>query len=326
MKQYTHAYLERDLTTEEMKHFQEKRWLYQLQELDLDEAQKSGTSIMVMEPVLGGVKDKKFSKQEIQQLKDQGITPIAYLSIGEISHFQTRWQEEWGEFNGQKLKVSKRAPQWIGKVPNKDWPEGVKVRYWKEDWWELVKEDLDEIMDLGYEGVYLDIIDAFEYWGNEDTYGFFKEKKYGSDPASEREAAERMIQFVQRLSMYAKHKESEFKIVPQNGENILEYDDHEEYLEHVDGIGVEDVWFDEEKPQSESFTEERLSHLEKFVEEGKFVLSVDYVDNGKGYSGANKDRINAYIASCLSQGFYCYPALTNRELDEFRVIEEIKGQ
>jgi cysteinyl-tRNA synthetase len=51
---------------------------------------------------------------------------------------------------------------------NPHWKGNYKVRYWEPSWQELIlgKEDayLDKILKTGFDGVYLDIIDAFDYF------------------------------------------------------------------------------------------------------------------------------------------------------------------
>lgn len=313
---------ESDLTQAEIGQLQQNRWLFQLQDLEIPQAVKHEFPIIVMGPELGGINDKKFSKQEVTSMKEQGTLPVAYLSIGEASFYDSYWQDEWGSFVNDEVQVTDEAPDWLGKIPNKSWPEGVKVRYWEEEWWDIIEAQLDRIMESGYEGVYLDIVDAFQYWGAENTYGTDKEERLETDPRNEEEAAVRMIEFLRKLSNYTKESNSDFKIIPQNGESIIKYDQNQDYLQSIDGIGVEDLWFNEEEPGT--FTENRLAYLKRFSDHNKIVLSVDYVDNGEGYYGDNKERIESYVKSCLSNNFYCYPALSDRELDTTHVIEEIQ--
>ena len=82
---------------------------------------------------------------------------IAYMSIGEAEDYRYYWQEGW----------EKDPPAWIdGENPH--WEGNYKVRYWEQDWQDLIfgSEDayLDRILEAGFDGVYLDIIDAFEYY------------------------------------------------------------------------------------------------------------------------------------------------------------------
>ncbi|MEE8372615.1 MAG: endo alpha-1,4 polygalactosaminidase [Dehalococcoidia bacterium] len=82
---------------------------------------------------------------------------IAYMSIGEAEDYRYYWQEEWGS----------SSPSWLAEE-NPDWTGNYKVRYWDPVWQRIIyREDdsyLRKILDAGFDGVYLDIIDAFEYF------------------------------------------------------------------------------------------------------------------------------------------------------------------
>ena len=82
---------------------------------------------------------------------------ISYMSIGEAEDYRYYWQSFW----------DRDPPQWLA-GENPDWPGNYKVRYWDGGWQEIIfgQKDayLDRIMSAGFDGVYLDIIDAFEYF------------------------------------------------------------------------------------------------------------------------------------------------------------------
>ena len=80
---------------------------------------------------------------------------ICYFSIGEAEDYRYYWQTAW-ETN---------PPDWLlGENP--DWPGNYKVRYWDPDWQAILLEGsgsyLEQIMAAGFDGVYLDLVDAFE--------------------------------------------------------------------------------------------------------------------------------------------------------------------
>jgi len=82
---------------------------------------------------------------------------IAYMSIGEVEDYRYYWQAEW-EID---------PPAWLAEE-NPQWPGNYKVQYWNKDWQNIIygKDDsyLKKIVVVGFDGVYLDIIDAFEYF------------------------------------------------------------------------------------------------------------------------------------------------------------------
>ncbi|MDQ0113395.1 MJ1477/TM1410 family putative glycoside hydrolase [Paenibacillus harenae] len=302
-----------------------KTWLYQLQNFMPEQAADSGYTVAVIDPTEDGTDKTSYSIEQIEALKAVGVSPIAYLSIGEASYFRTYWQDEWGQFRDGELRIEKEAPEWLGVVANPDWPESVKVRYWEEEWWSnIIRPRLDAVIDAGFDGLYMDIIDAYYYWGDEESYGEGLEARLDSDPVNEQDAAKRMIAFVQRISEYAKGKNESFRIFPQNGEGIIQYDIDGRYVDGIDGIGIEDLWFDETKRQEKEETDYRLAYIRQIADAGKRVLSVDYVDSPDGFSLANKIRVLRYAALCQSEGFYCYAARSNRALDNMNVIAGVQ--
>ncbi len=102
-----------------------------------------------------------FTKDEISSLKTKQNGGkrliIAYMSIGEAENYRYYWQNDWKPGN----------PEWLDKE-NPDWEGNYKVRYWDADWQAIIygNDDsyLKKILDAGFDGVYLDIIDAFEYY------------------------------------------------------------------------------------------------------------------------------------------------------------------
>lgn len=308
-----------------------RSWLYQLQNLDVDKILSVDFSLVVMDYTKNGRDENIYSKEEIDKIKNKDIIPISYISIGEASFFRNYWKEEWAEYNfvdGDKKSIKKipgSAPGWLGKIPNPNWPESVKVRYWDTEWQEnYIKKTLNKITEAGFKGVYLDIIDAFEYWGNEKNYENGKESKLASDPVDEEDSAERMIKFVKMIANYCRQKNPDFMIFPQNGEWILEYDKDQSYLNIVNGIGVEALWYNKDKKNSDEFINSRLKYLRKFIQNKKIVLSVDYVDDKTGYDEENKKRIDEYINNCKKEGFRYYIGLDDRALDALNIIKGIQ--
>lgn len=83
---------------------------------------------------------------------------ISYMSIGEAEDYRYYWESAW----------DRRAdrPEWIVSE-NPNWPGNYVVAYWEPAWQQIiVGEDgyLSRILDAGFDGVYLDIIDAFEHF------------------------------------------------------------------------------------------------------------------------------------------------------------------
>lgn len=82
---------------------------------------------------------------------------IAYMSIGEAEDYRYYWEPSW--------RVG--SPAFI-EAENPDWAGNYKVRYWDPEWQAVIFGStgayLDRILAAGFDGVYLDIIDAYEFF------------------------------------------------------------------------------------------------------------------------------------------------------------------
>ena len=103
--------------------------------------------------------DKPLSAAEVKSLKKKkngGKRLVcSYLSVGEAENYRYYWKSKWN-------KKSKR-PEWI-KKENKEWKGNYKVQYWDSEWKSILYNYSDKILKSGFDGVYLDVIDAYEYF------------------------------------------------------------------------------------------------------------------------------------------------------------------
>ena len=105
-----------------------------------------------------------FDSTEIEQLKTKfnggKRFVICYMSIGEAEDYRYYWQTSWGS----------NKPDWL-EPENPEWEGNYKVRYWDSEWQDIIfgNDDsyLKKILDAGFNGTYLDIIDGFEYFEEE---------------------------------------------------------------------------------------------------------------------------------------------------------------
>lgn len=102
---------------------------------------------------------EEFASAQIEELKQKvnggKRLLICYMSIGEAENYRYYWQNDWAVGN----------PSFIEKE-NTDWRGNYFVRYWESKWQNIIfgndNSYLKKILDAGFDGVYLDIIDAFE--------------------------------------------------------------------------------------------------------------------------------------------------------------------
>ncbi len=87
-----------------------KNWAIQLQDADPDLIAKSNFSLIVMDYSRDGSEDERYTKEEIQKIKDARIVPIAYISIGEAEDYRFYWKDEW--FYNKPEWLGKENPEW----------------------------------------------------------------------------------------------------------------------------------------------------------------------------------------------------------------------
>ncbi len=122
---------------------------------------------------------------------------LCYMSIGQAEDYRSYWQPQWKErppdlagparsglARGRSGQVS--GPGWQGIIFGK--PESY----------------LDQLIALGCDGVYLDRVDAYDYYKAQGREG----------------AAREMVDFVIALSAYARQRSPGFGIFPQNAEEL----------------------------------------------------------------------------------------------------------
>jgi cysteinyl-tRNA synthetase, unknown class len=105
--------------------------------------------------------DISFNATEINQLKIKANGArrlvVSYMSIGEAEDYRYYWQSSWNN----------DPPSWLD-GENPSWEGNFKVKYWNEGWQSVIfgndESYLHKIIDAGFDGAYLDIIDAFEYY------------------------------------------------------------------------------------------------------------------------------------------------------------------
>ena len=289
--------------------------MYQLQELDSQAIAASGFEVAVIDYSADGSEDGRLGPTGLALMHEQGIKALAYLSIGEAEQYRYYFDSSWTGWFGHPTTD---APCWLGRT-NPAWRGNYKVQFWSEAWQQVVLDYLDRILLDGFDGVYLDIVDGWEYWSDPDNREIIT--------LSPQEAADRMTELVNRVAAHARLTRGvpEFLVFPQNGEGILAFDGDGRlapgaFVGAISGIGVEDLYFDETTPQPDSETSQRRGWLNLIRDSGRPVLVVDYVDRG---TRPVAPIVADFRGLAIADGYIPYVARTDREL---RLINSIPGQ
>ena len=132
--------------------------LFQTSQEFVDAVSNTNYDYIIMDFFYDG---QEYTQTQIEQLKHKANGGkrllICYMSIGEAENYRYYWQQSWNS----------TPPSFIEKE-NPDWPGNFVVKYWDSEWQSIIYGNdnsyLKKILDADFDGVYLDIIDAFEYF------------------------------------------------------------------------------------------------------------------------------------------------------------------
>jgi len=262
---------------------------YWLQDIDKDDVKDSKYDLIIIDYSSDGDESGEYSKSEVRDMKSSGEAEkllISYISIGEAENYRFYWNNSWDADEDGIPDPS--APEWLDKE-NKYWEGNYKVKFWYQGWQNITYEYLDRIISADFDGIYMDIIDAYEYYEGPANHSNWL-----------------MIDFVCNISDYVKSEAGkDFVVFVQNGDELL---GNSTYLNHIDGIGREDLFYDDDDETDEDWREEGIDNLNKALKKDKAVLVIDYP--------TTEEKIHDFYVKCIDNGFLPYAA--DRDLDSLK--------
>jgi uncharacterized protein (TIGR01370 family) len=280
-------------------------WAYQLQDLDtsgaIDKIVNSQYDMVVIEPTV--TYDPDFDARDmVNRIKaskaSDGIhrkLVFAYIDIGEAEEWRWYWgnhktYEAYGECKNAYINQIQQWAPWVVACDPDGWAGNYPVAFWDDDWKDIViygttlgsnqglyfNSMLDEVVQDGFDGVYLDWVEAWEMDEVQE-----RAENEGKDPGQE------MLNFIKEIRTYGKQYNEDFLVVQQNsselinevGANALKNAVDAIAQEGVwwDGVGGNDDWYDPEGYDYPSCcTSYYLSRLRKYKNAGFPVFVCDY--------------------------------------------------
>ena len=265
-------------------------WGYQLAGLSLDEAAKSPYELLVVDAT-GGLGDgKAFTREQVERLKrmpdGRRRVVISYLSIGEAEDYRSDYFS--------KEYMEEEAPDWLMKE-NPHWKGNRLIRFCEEGWQKTILGDeqgrnvysgddpspLYRLLELGFDGVYLDRVDVYSEITKECPNG-----------------AAKMVEFVARLAAHARKKDPHFLVILQNAEELLA---DARMLSTIDGVAKESLFSGgdmSQKKNDKAVVETAIGYLNRAKAAGRAVFVIDYV--------TNKARAGDAVRQIAGAGFVPY--------------------
>ena len=278
-------------------------WAYQLQGITRSDAvtklEGSRYDMLVLEPTRTDVSSEESASFDtaamVQRLKasaghdgEYRKLVLAYIDIGEAEDW--RWYWKWSTKWPAGEPRPADWPAYIVKPDPGGWAGDYPVAYWDPAWKDIVINGaadsgqpynslMDEVITDGFDGVYLDWIEAFE-----DTDVYAAAQAAGKDPAAE------MIAFMREIRAYAVQRgKTDFIIIQQNAANLIE--GHPELVASprvIDAIAQEGIWYygdaagEWNDPDGydiateDLLTEYYLEYLDQYKDAGLPVFACEY--------------------------------------------------
>ena len=243
-----------------------KSWGYQLNGLSIEEAARSPYDLLVVDATTGLASGKPFTQEEVERLKrkpDGGRRiVVSYLSVGEAEDYRPDY------FTPEYM--TEDAPDWL-MHENKDWKGNRLIRFCNEGWQLTILGDEDgrnvynsidpsplyRLIELGFDGIYLDRVDVYSEITGECSDG-----------------ARKMVDFIARLGAHARKRNPQFMVILQNAEELLE---HKAMMATIDAVAKESLFHGWGGDNGENRESVRLLKLAQAA--GRGVLVVDYPSN-----------------------------------------------
>ncbi len=225
-----------------------------------------------------------------------GRRVVAYVSIGEAEDYRPYWKREWDADKDGKPDAA--APKFLN-TENPDWKGNYRVRYWQPEWQQIMLPAVDRVVAQGFDGIYLDIVDAFEFYEYDTATKDWLDNK--PNPDTGKTYRQDMMTWVAAIAKRAREKQPAFLVIPQNASQLLE---HADYRAIISAIGVEDLFVTGKKLRTAKQSSYVIGFLDQLKAEGKPALVIDYPKSREVHAGAFE----------LAAKHGCTLLLTDREL------------
>jgi cysteinyl-tRNA synthetase, unknown class len=251
----------------------------------------SGRDLVIIDYSFSGDRFGKWSTAELNKLRAQkpGRKIVAYLSIGEAENYRGYWQPVWDRDNN--TQPDDGAPGFL-LAGNPQWVGNYRVKYWDSFWQNIIIRYVDEIILQGFDGLYLDIVDGFQFF----EYNPLNNKSVANKINEETKQSYRqdMVDWVVRISQHARRKKPDVLIIPQNGSQLLAFD---AFVTHISAISLEDFFTEGNRKQPESRIRLINQYLTPMREANKPILVVEYPTNKtlKEYVRTEADKLGYTI-------------------------------
>ncbi len=143
---------------------------------------------------------------QVAALEAQGRTIVGYVNLSVTDDNRSYWDPSWTTGGHDTDPLTTSAPDWLAGQPNNGF--GYIAKFWLADWQKIVVQQAVWLVNHGYNGVFLDNMDA--YYALQGTPG-------APDNAT---LADDMINFIAKIS-HRLHEIDPYAYVVVNGDPYI---------------------------------------------------------------------------------------------------------
>jgi len=250
--------------------------LVQFQQMNTASIDRADPDVLIIDSSWDGSGARQLNRWDVRRLRWRlGRPPrivLAYVSVGEAEDYRYYWDRA---ANGGAASFLDR--------PNPNWPGNVRVRFWDPAWHAVLFSGrdawVDRILAAGFDGVFLDTVDAAETWVDDG---------HADAPA-------RMADLIAALARHARLQAPGFLVVASNPFVLM---GRPGLLEVLSGILAEGHVLSGESLAPPRALAATLEPLRRAARAGVSVMLVEYPRSPTG--------LQRFASLCASEGFLCY--------------------
>lgn len=213
------------------------KWLCVYFHVPVEKLLATKAELLVLDP-------DAYSADEISALRHHEKTVLAYISVGEAEAYRSFY--------------AKVASSGLVLDENPDWQANFAVKFWAKPWQEILQNYTSEILNKGFNGLFMDVVDAWQLFPEE----------------LQQARRQEMEQLVAELCRHARSIRSNAVVFVQNCHQLFE---NPELMGLLNGINQESLYASWATAEvDKTWQKEKIAALENLRRQGKIVTLLEY--------------------------------------------------
>lgn len=214
-----------------------RSWLCVYSRIPVEKLLATGAQLMVLDPDV-------YTSKEIKTIKSAGVKVLAYLSVGEAE----KYRRYFPQIENTDLIINE----------NPDWPENFSIKFWKPLWKSILVSYSKEILNKGFNGLFVDVVDAWENFPE----------------VEQPKRKEQMEKLLIDLANNMRKQDSCHWLMIQNSHELLENPRLEKLATGINQESLFASWAESEIDRE--WQRNKIAALENLRRKGKLITLIEY--------------------------------------------------